>query len=587
MRISNFAKGRLVAGFFRICLGIVISLTLAMGGTALNTQPVQAIGITATPSATITIPECLPFTIQFAATGTSCTPPPNPFFWTWGPVPSWITLDSNSGLLTGCPPPGSNSGSPYSFVVGVSEFSFPPLCGPFITSTAVTITVTANTPPCVTAINPTFYPVAWENIPFSMTLSATGGVGPLSWSAVGLPAGLSVTDATNGIISGTPGPGTCGIYTVTATVTDNGTCPSCCPAISRPFTLIVDCYANYVVVIVTTSYDFNVQIGPGLTSGQTKVLIDGSQQAALAGGGSQTFTSQGQNNLVSVDQIVVGSDPKTRFTVKGPNEIMVSETNTTAYFDYAQEVLIETGSDPSGIAQPPGTGFYAVGGYFSTTAPSPIDSSNQKGEKFLFREWSLPDGSTNPNRNPVFTVNKSGSVIAKYNTYYQLNIVSDYPSVSESSWELKDSTATYNLALHDVPIPNFWGVIGGVMRPLNASGTHLMTSPDTVKVLWNYDYTIPIILISLIVLLIVGLVVFLVLRSKRAVKASVPAKTAMQTEPLATATETKTAPVVAATVEKKSLTETESTEKPNFCPKCGAPVEKDAEFCKKCGTKLT
>jgi ribosomal protein L40E len=425
-------------------------------------------------------------------------------------------------------------------------------------------------------------------MPFSMTLSATGGVGPLSWSAVGLPVGLSVTDATNGIISGTPGPGTCGIYTVTATVTDNGTCPGCCPPISRPFTLIVDCYANYIVISITTNYDFNVQIGPGLTSGQTKVLIDGSPKATLAGGQSQTFTSQqGQNNLVSVDQTVPGSDPKTRFTVKGPNEIMVSETNTIAYFDYAQEVLIETASDPSGIAQPPGTGFYAVGGYFSTTAPSPVDSNNQKGEKFLFREWSLPDGSTNPNRNLLLTVNKSGSTIAKYNTYYQLTIVSDYPAVSESSWELKDSTATYNLALHDVPIPNFWGMIGGVMRPVNASGTHVMTGPDTVKVLWSYDYTIPIILILLLVLVIAGLVVFLVLRRKRTGTATGTAKTIAKAEPPAAAAKTETKPVAAADVEKKALTEAESTEKPNFCPKCGAPVEKDAAFCKKCGTKLT
>ena len=351
-----------------------------------------------------------------------------------------------------------------------------------------------------------------------MTLGATGGVGPLTWSAVGLPLGLSVTDATNGIISGIPAPGSCGIYIVTVTVTDAGTCPSCCPAISRPFTLIVDCYANYVLAVISNAtYDFNVLIGPGLTSGQTTVLINGQPKATLTGGGSQTFTSPlgRQSNMVSVDQSVPGPDPQTIFSVRGSNEILVNETNTAAYFDYAREVLIETGSSPAGIAQPSGAGFCVVGSNFNTTAPSPIDSIGQQGVKYLFRQWTLPDGSKNPNRDLLFVVGNAGNVIAEYDTYYLLNIISDYPSVSESSWELKDSTATYDLALRDVPIPNLWGMIGGVMKPVNGSGTHLTTGPGTVKIAWTYDYTVPIVIIVVIVLIIIGLVLFLTLRRKK------------------------------------------------------------------------
>jgi hypothetical protein len=44
MRISNFGKGRRVTVMFRLCLAIIVLLTMAVGGITLNTQPVKANG---------------------------------------------------------------------------------------------------------------------------------------------------------------------------------------------------------------------------------------------------------------------------------------------------------------------------------------------------------------------------------------------------------------------------------------------------------------------------------------------------------------------------------------------------------------
>jgi Putative Ig domain/PASTA domain len=54
--------------------------------------------------------------------------------------------------------------------------------------------------------------------PAALTLSATGGSRPYSWTVTGLPPGLTATAA--GQISGTPAPGAAPSYAVTATVAD-------------------------------------------------------------------------------------------------------------------------------------------------------------------------------------------------------------------------------------------------------------------------------------------------------------------------------------------------------------------------------
>ena len=601
MRTSNFEKGRRAAVLLRLCLVIIVALTLSLGGMALNPLPVRAAFDIAPPAGFIgwnspNLQECVPFSFQFTTIGNTCSiPPENVFFWTLGTVPGWANLDKNTGLLTGCPDQGSTGA--YTFQVYCTELCNHcpgcawcpfPFCVSFSTFQNVTLNVTGGPPPCITAINATYYPVAWENLPFAMTLSVTGGVGPFNWAATDLPTGLSVTDATNGIISGTPAPGTCGIYTVTATVTDTGTC--CCPPVSRPFILIVDCYANYPVIFYyTTACDFTVEIGPGLMQGMTKVLIDGSQEATLVGGQSEAFTSVPcQSHLVVVDQIIPGSDPQTRFVVIGPNQKTVTDIDNYAYFDYTQEVHIGTSSDPSGLTQPPGAGFYAVGNYFSSTAPSTIDSDIQNGIKYVFREWKLPDGSTLPTRDLAFAANQGGTATAAYDTYYLLTLKSDYPPIEERSWELKDSTATYDLALKEVPMESgFWAFLGGTISPVNSRGTQNMTGPSTVEILWKPNYMVPIIAIVVTLLVIAG-VIFFVLRRKGAGVSAVPATTVAQApQPPAADTEAaKITPVVTATVEKEALTEAESTDQANFCPKCGAPVEKDAVFCKKCGKKL-
>jgi hypothetical protein len=563
MKINDGKKRQPVA-YLRICLFLLILLTMVMAGCLEITPNTLAANLT----------ECLNSSYTFSTTGQTCpTAPFTYFYWLVGSPPAWVTLDAATGELTACPPLGS--AGTYEFYVGVTEMHAAPYCESDAWPAKVTFTVApAAPPPDPLTIVPTFV-WAWsmESMPFYLPLSAIGCSGNYTWSAVGLPPGLSLHPY-SGEITGVPPLGSAGIYNVTATVNDNMyTCSGCCPPASRPFILVIDSYADYLGgIIYGSSYGFTVQVGPGLAAGATPVLIDGASEATLGGNQSASFISHvGEKHLVGVEQTIAGADPNTRYGVIGPNQLLVSESSVTAFFDYAREVFIQTGSEPAGVSQPPGAGYYAVGSSFTSSADSPVNSMTQQDTKYVFKQWVLPDGSARPGRELSFTVSGSGNVKAVYDTYYQLKLQSDYPPVNQSSWELKDSTASYDLALREVPMTGFWGLLGGTIVPVNGSGTQLMTAPYTQVITWAYNYTIPIIILVVIALLLAGLVILIVTMSRRRGARAAPT-TVQPTQPVAPAVAEKTEPV--------------TEQAAGFCPKCGNPVDKDAAFCKKCGNKI-
>lgn len=376
---------------------------------------------------------------------------------------------------------------------------------------------------CPTDINTTFIPYAWAGLPYYYQLQVTGGVGPFIWTATGLPQGLSININT-GEITGVPGPDPSvnGWHTVTVTVRDSSQpWPCCCKPLRRSFKMFVDCWANHPGVgNMVTSYfgcntcsccntctnpcDCRVEIGLGLESGQTKVLVDNIYEATLAGGETRSIASKPcKGRVVSVDQTVPGPDDKTRYEVIGTNHKPCTDINNVAYFNYRKVVRIDTGSDPPGIAVP-GAGWYALGIDFSTTVPATIDSD---GARYIFKEFSLPDSTTSPNRNLVFTVNKAGSVIAKYDKLLPLTLKSDFPLVNETLWK-PEGTVTWNLALQPVPTGNFWGLIGARWKAVNARGSTELHEAKTVEILWKKDCTIPWIIMLLLLMVVAGLVYY-------------------------------------------------------------------------------
>jgi uncharacterized protein (TIGR03437 family) len=164
--------------------------------------PVQITGPAALPPATVGMAYG---PVQIAATGGT-----KPFIWsTTGTLPPGLGVDIN-GLLSGTPAAGSQGA--YSPTVQVRDF--------FGSSSAMGLNLTVQAAPSKLSVTgPATLPEAKEQTAYGpVSFTAAGGAGGYTWSATGLPTGLTMY--ATGALSGTPAAGSHGTYPVTFTVTD-------------------------------------------------------------------------------------------------------------------------------------------------------------------------------------------------------------------------------------------------------------------------------------------------------------------------------------------------------------------------------
>ena len=109
---------------------------------------------------------------------------------------------SNSGKLSGTP----TSAGAFTFSLSIKDTAGYSAAGQFSVTIAPALSITT------TALSP-----ARVGVPYSQSLSASGGLGGYNWSASGLPQGLSLS--TSGQLSGTTG--SAGSFSVVVTVRDS------------------------------------------------------------------------------------------------------------------------------------------------------------------------------------------------------------------------------------------------------------------------------------------------------------------------------------------------------------------------------
>src|SRR5439155_13634937 len=120
-----------------------------------------------------------------------------------GVLPGGVTFNTSTNVLSGTP--GAGTGGVYNLMFTASN-GIPP-------DATQNFTLTVNQAPAITSANSATFVVGFAG---AFTATATGTPVPTLSESGALPAGISFNPGT-GALSGTPAPGTSGVYNITFT----------------------------------------------------------------------------------------------------------------------------------------------------------------------------------------------------------------------------------------------------------------------------------------------------------------------------------------------------------------------------------
>jgi hypothetical protein len=338
-------------------------------------------------------PPILPPAVIGAAYNQTVTPgggtPPYTFAVTSGALPAGLTLNTNTGLISGTP----GSEGTYPFTITVTD-SFG--CG----GIANYVIVVAC--PSIT-ISPATLPSGSFGTPYNQIITASGGTVPYTFSASGtLPPGITMNSS--GVISGTPTAS--GVYSFLVTATDASGCTAERTYILLIFTTIASLDDNY-----TTDQDSTLAVPAvsGVLSNDddpeddlplTALLISNPASGTLTlnADGSFTyipnsgFTGTDMFQYIATDGVNESNVAAATIDVQAVSECLFKDDFEDGSVDPLKWNIVKPSWTESGgqfIGTPAGRKAVVIGSSFGGCTNCMIETTMQSGGGLRNRVWLL------------------------------------------------------------------------------------------------------------------------------------------------------------------------------------------------------
>jgi large repetitive protein len=364
----------LVSGTPAAGTGGVYPLTVQAANVAGSVSETVQLTVNQAPAITSSAPPAAvvgsPYSFTFAATGF-----PAPTFIISGTLPSGLTLDSSTGVLSGTPDP--LSGGTYNLVLSATN----------IVSTATEpVVLTVDEAPAITSADQAIFGVG---VAGTFTITTTGFPVAAITENPALPSGLTFTDNGDGTatIAGTPAVGTEGTTTETVTATNST------GAAQQTLTIEIDLPPAFTssappAAVVNTAYSFTFTatgfptptfsisgtLPSALTLDSSTGVLSGIPAAGTAG--TYDLVVSAANSVSTVTQnVVLDVDQAPAFTGSAPPDATVGQAYSYQFQAGgvpAATYSLAPGSLPTGLTMDAsglvsGTPAVASGGVYSLT----------------------------------------------------------------------------------------------------------------------------------------------------------------------------------------------------------------------------
>ena len=316
--------------------------------------------------------------------------------------------------------------------------------------------------------------------------------------------------------------------------------------------------------VTPDTYDISISLNGVPAQFSAQLNVDGQSQGSIGGTEIKSLSFKlDTSHTLTVDQYIQGDSGSRFFASQNTWTVNAAGSHT---FQYTAQYLLTVSTDPAGVTDVSGGGWYDAGSS-AQTSQVPSTVPGPAGTQYAFKGWTV-DGAAQSGNGISVTMDKAHTAVATYETDYQLLIDSPYGNPQGQGYYAAGSTATFSVSTPwGFPIQQVFTQWQGDYTGTSPQGSVTMDKPKVIHAVWSTSY-IPLIAIAVVAIAVVGGVLFW--RMKRGPGSSASAQTK-----LAVGEGGEAAGEAAVAAESAK------------CSKCGTENSLDQKFCTNCGEKLS